>query len=376
MESQVIEAEAIRLRPHRPDDVPAMVEQCRDPEMQRWTTVPAPYEHSHAEQFLDQAIAGWRDGQLLGFAIADPGTDEFLGTIDLRLDGNGAAAVGFGLHPAARGRGVMTTALRAVTDWAFTHPDLELQVLRWNAIVGNWASRRAAWHVGFRFEGTLRALVHQRGTRRDAWWASLLRDDPRPQTRWLRAARLVDERVVLRPLEGHDAAAYVEACADPDTRQWLSRIPVPCTLVDAATYIGSREEQHAADLGVYWCAADPATDRLLGAFGLTDIDHHSNSADLGYLMHPAARGRGIATAAVRQICRYALSSTNGLGLRRLGIQVAAGNVASARVAEKAGFTRTGVDRGAERLGDGSYDDLLRYDLLDTDLHPTTEHEAA
>jgi hypothetical protein len=37
------------------------------------------------------------------------------------------------------------------------------------------------------------------------------------------------------------------------------------------------------------------------------------------------------------------------------------------VATTNGFQRTGVERQAERLGDGRYDDLVTFDLLATDL---------
>jgi RimJ/RimL family protein N-acetyltransferase len=59
-------------------------------------------------------------------------------------------------------------------------------------------------------------------------------------------------------------------------------------------------------------------------------------------------------------------SKGGLGLRRLELQSAAGNSASQHVAEANGFRRTGMRRQAERLDDGSFDDLVDYDRLVTD----------
>ncbi|MQA01488.1 MAG: GNAT family N-acetyltransferase [Streptosporangiales bacterium] len=367
MDPQVIDAGGVRLRPHRADDVPAIVEQCIDPESQRWTTVPSPYGRADAEEFVDLVARGWEEERSLAFALADPATDAFLGSIDLRLDGAGAADIGYGLHPGARGRGLTTVALRAVADWAFAQQHLALQVLQWSAIVGNWASRRAAWRVGFRVEGTLRGQLNQRGTRRDTWCATLLRDDPRqPRTRWLRPARLTGAGVVLRPFRAGDAEGCVEACTDPRTRHWLPQLPDPYTAEAAAEYIATREEEHAADRGVFWCAADPVDDRMLGSFGLhLDRDGGPDTAELGYLLHPAARGRGIATTAARLVRRHAFAPADagGLGLRRLVVCAAQGNEASVRVAQRAGFVRTGVDRAAAPLGDGTVDDMVRLDQL-------------
>ena len=43
---------ALVLRGHRPEDVDAVLDQCRDPEFERWTGIPWPYRRSHAEEFV------------------------------------------------------------------------------------------------------------------------------------------------------------------------------------------------------------------------------------------------------------------------------------------------------------------------------------
>ncbi len=151
-----------------------VVAHCGDPEMQRWTVVPVPYRKSDAQEFLAKAAEGWRDGTVLTFAIIY--RRRFAGSLDLRPDGIGAADVGYGLSPWARGSGVMTRALRLALTWAFS--ELDLEVVHWKAYVGNWASRRVATRCGFRMEGTVRGLLEQRGQRRDGWVGSLRRDDP------------------------------------------------------------------------------------------------------------------------------------------------------------------------------------------------------
>lgn len=371
MQPVELRAESVRLRPHRPDDLDGMFAQCSDSESQRWTTVPAPYTQEHAEQFLDLVRRGWADGDFLALAVTDPGTDAFLGTVDARIDGARGASVGFGLVPWARGRGVMTAALRLFASWSLDPGELGRDVLRWEAMVGNWASRRVAWKAGFRIEGSVRGLLTQRGEQRDGWIGSLRRTDPRePPHPWYAATELAGERVVLRPWRDSDADACVEACSDPVTRHWLATLPDPYTKETALRYIHGREEEHASGRGVYWCAADPVSDACLGAFGLMDLEP-GDKAEIGYWTHPAARSRGVASEATRLVTAHALApaGTGGLGLRRVELQTATGNVASQRVAQRAGFTRTGLRRAAERLGDGSYDDLVVYDRLSTDAQP-------
>ncbi len=154
-------------------DVNDIVAQCQDPEFQRWTTVPVPYHETDAHDFLKRVAEGWQ-ANVATFAIAHEG--RFCGSVDLRFDGVGGAEVGFGLAPWARGKGVMSRALRLALGWTFGLPGIE--TVYWRAQVGNWASRRVACRCGFRMEGTVRGLLEQRGERRDAWIGSLRRGDP------------------------------------------------------------------------------------------------------------------------------------------------------------------------------------------------------
>jgi len=161
------------LRQPLPGDVGDIVAQCRDPEFQRWTRVPVPYQESDARDFLKRVAEGWRANVAM-FAIVYQG--RFSGSVELRFDGVGGAEVGFGLAPWARGAGVVTRALRLALAWGFGLPGIE--VVYWRAHVGNWASRRAAARCGFRMKGTVHGLLEQRGERRDAWIGSLRRGEP------------------------------------------------------------------------------------------------------------------------------------------------------------------------------------------------------
>ncbi|WP_433527237.1 GNAT family N-acetyltransferase [Nocardia pseudovaccinii] len=51
----------VTLRAHRQEDLDAMVEQCRDVEMLRYTTVPRPYGRKDAEDYLDRTARNWED---------------------------------------------------------------------------------------------------------------------------------------------------------------------------------------------------------------------------------------------------------------------------------------------------------------------------
>ena len=164
------------LRAHRVADIDAIIEQCRDEEMRRWTTVPAPYTESDARSFLDHTARSWADGTVAAFAIEVE--NRFAGTIDLRFQEAAWSEVGFGLASLARGRHVMRRSLTMVLSWAFD--DLGLAGVCWRAQVGNEASRSVAEACGFRLEGTVRGLLVQRGQRVDAWIGTVLAADRQP----------------------------------------------------------------------------------------------------------------------------------------------------------------------------------------------------
>jgi [ribosomal protein S5]-alanine N-acetyltransferase len=357
----LVDAEAgVRLRAANRGDLYGMVEQCRDPEMIRWTTAPTPadgYQIRDAEEFLALTAAGWTSGERLGWTIeAQRGSERgFCGSIDLRLEGDRVAEVGFGLHPEARGRSVMTAALQLVCAYGFE--DIGLEVIRWRAVVGNWASRRVAAKAGFIFDGLVRRLLVHRGELLDGWIATLTRDDPPLPQDWLCPVELPGRGVRLRAFRRSDVDRIVEACSDPHTSYWLVSIPQPYGRESALAYLDGIAEMAARGAGMAWCIADPDTDDCLGSINLEGLAGYAKRGEIGYWAHPDARRRGAVTEAVRLVTRHANES--GLATSLL-IRCARSNVASRRVAEGAGYQEIGIQPAAEPLGDGELDDLVLY----------------
>jgi RimJ/RimL family protein N-acetyltransferase len=160
--------DAIRLRPFTDDDVPAIVAACQDPEIPRWTRVPAPYTEADARAFL-------ADPSDRAFAIVDSASGELAGAIGARSEEEGRVEIGYWVVREARGRGVATRALRLLARWAVE--ELDAARLQLYADPANTASQRVAEKAGFRREGVLRSWVEIKGTRRDAVMYSLLPED-------------------------------------------------------------------------------------------------------------------------------------------------------------------------------------------------------
>jgi ribosomal-protein-alanine N-acetyltransferase len=353
----------IMLRPLAADDLPAVVELCRDAELVRWSTMALPaggYRLADAQAFLEVVADGWRTGRRLSWAVTSEvdGVRRFAGQVHLQLDGSGVAEIGFALHPSARGRSVMSTAVRLVRDYGFDVVGLE--AIRWRALVGNWTSRRVAAAAGFIHDGTVRRLLVQRGQLRDGWVGTITSDDPRVPQPWLQPTELAGRRVQLRSFRPSDAGRIVEGCSDPRTQHWLVSLPRPYTTADALRFMDAVLELGAGGGGLVWCISDLRDHRCLGSIGLEGLGGYSKRAEIGYWAHPDARGRGLVTEAVRLVTEHAEST----GLTdSIIIRCARGNTASRRVAETAGYAQIGVQRAAEPLGDGTVDDLVMYARL-------------
>lgn len=361
----------VTLRAHRDDDIDAVLAQCQDPEMQRWVPIPVPYSRSDAEAFVTEMVpAGWGERSFT-FAVEAPGPGDadgaprFVGSVSLRVAGDGAAEVGFAAATWARGQGVMERAMRLLLDWGFA--SFDLQQIMWRAVHGNWSSRKLAWRLGFSFDGTVRRWLPHRGELLDAWVGTLLAGEPmQPRSVWYDVPRIVGASVVLRAHHDSDAERIVEAATDERSGYWL-RLPRPYTLDTARQYVEGRRESHATGTGLHWAVADPGTDDLIANISLFDLKP-GDSAEIGYWTHPAARGRGVMTQACGLVVRHAFVSErdDGLGLRRVAIFSAVGNTGSRRVIEANGFVEVGRPRADIALGDGTWTDSVAYDMLSDD----------
>ena len=165
------------LRPWRADDVDAVTAACQDPEIQRWTQVPVPYERTHAEGFVGGIAEQTRAGGGALFAVVLP-DGAFVGSIGLFPPHEGVGEIGYWTAAPYRGRGLTSEAVRVLSEWAFTEHSLHrVQLLVHPA---NQGSRRVAERAGFLAEGVIRQRMQHRGRPADAVMYSRLPTAPRP----------------------------------------------------------------------------------------------------------------------------------------------------------------------------------------------------
>jgi ribosomal-protein-alanine N-acetyltransferase len=358
----------VTLRAHAVADIDGLVALARDPETVRWTNIPRPYGPADARRWVEETVpAGWRDGTAMRWVVEEAG--RFAGQVDVHL--GAPPFVGFGLVPAARGRGLMSRALRLAARWAFE--EAKLHVLHWWAEAGNLASWRVAHTCGFTFEGTRRQALPRPDGLADGWFGSLVAgDEMSPRTTWWPVPELVGERVRLRPHTEADLPRIVEACSDPRSRHWLPTLPHPYTEDTARQFVRGCRLGESLGQKVTWAVADRNDDRLLANVSVFRLDDPMcpTGGEIGYWAHPGARGRGVVSEALDLVVAHAFTPADagGLGRHRLEIGASRDNAASRHVAEQAGFTLVGevhqdavVGVGADRtLDDGVWYELLRH----------------
>jgi RimJ/RimL family protein N-acetyltransferase len=148
---------------------------------------------------------------------------------------------------------------------------------------------------------------------------------------------LADGEIILRLPRPDDAVAVAAACSDPEIARWIP-IPVPYSLDDALGFIDGAHDGWASGTDLTFAIEERASGMLVGMIGLHGVERPGRAA-VGYWLAPGARGRGLATRAVRLITAWAFADP---ALVRLELMTLVGNDASGRVALRAGFRLEGI----------------------------------
>jgi RimJ/RimL family protein N-acetyltransferase len=172
-----ISLSGFRLRPWAMTDVPALVAAWRDTEMARWMPEETlPFDEGQARRFIDDAATHLATGKAIALAIADPSTDQAVGSVTFHVWGPRHWEIGYWVAADQRRHGLATEAVIKVSRWAFAaNPDLARLSLY--TLPGNEPSQKVAEHAGFQREGLLRRWAEVKGEQLDWVMFSLIRED-------------------------------------------------------------------------------------------------------------------------------------------------------------------------------------------------------
>ena len=164
--------------------------------------------------------------------------------------------------------------------------------------------------------------------------------------------------VTLRPSSDSDIDAIFQACQDPLIPAFTT-VPADYTIDHAIEFVRSdpfslaerRELRFIVEFG------NGSEKKFAGVISLHTINIKNHTAEVGYWMEKAMRGKGIATTAVSMITDYGFTT---IGFRRIEGLADFDNEASQKVLMKAGFEKEGILRNKVTREDGRQIDMALF----------------
>jgi RimJ/RimL family protein N-acetyltransferase len=148
---------------------------------------------------------------------------------------------------------------------------------------------------------------------------------------------MVDVRLV--PLSEAHLDAVDALQADPETARF-TRFPTPPEQGFARGWYARYEEGRKGGTKEAF-AVDSPDGEFLGVALAPHMDPEAGEAELGYIVAPSARGRGVGGELLRQLSTWAFTER---GIQRLTLVIDLDNLGSQRVAQQAGYQLEGVMR--------------------------------
>lgn len=179
---------------------------------------------------------------------------------------------------------------------------------------------------------------------------------------------IVRERVRLRPIVDTDVDAMVAYRGDPAVCHFLPFEPQSADDIrQRIGYLFGGTSLEGERGGVVLAIERLGDAAVIGDLVLFHLDATTGSAEIGWVVSPAAAGRGLATEAVRALVDTAFSV---YGLRRLVASIDADNVRSLALAERLGMRRE-AHRVENQWFKGRWSDQVDYAVLAREWTPTT-----
>jgi RimJ/RimL family protein N-acetyltransferase len=174
---------------------------------------------------------------------------------------------------------------------------------------------------------------------------------------------LSDGVVALRRWRDEDADDLAVMARDPEIVRWTT-VPSPYRLEDAVHWIELSRERWETDVGAALAVESVGDGELLASIDIRNIAPGTGVAEIGYMVGPNARRRGVATRAVDLITRWGFEAC---GFARIEIQVTPENEVSMKVPPRVGFQREGLLRSYRPGRDGTRPDLVMWSRLPGDV---------
>ena len=167
-----------------------------------------------------------------------------------------------------------------------------------------------------------------------------------------RIPTLETEHITLRKLSMDDTDDMYEYACRADVTEYLTWSP-HTDKAHTFDYLSYLQKRYKTGDFFDWAIVCRDTKKMIGTCGFTRFDFTNNSAEIGYVINPEFKGKGIATEACGRVIRFGFEN---LVLNRIECRFMVENSASRRVMEKNNMTFEGVRREG-MLIKGKYRDI-------------------
>ena len=178
---------------------------------------------------------------------------------------------------------------------------------------------------------------------------------------------LETERLLLRPIRVSDSPDMFAYAQDPEVTRYLLWRPHP-DISHTREYLEYLAGRYRLGMHHEWAMIYKENNRMIGTCGFAHIDCPHNVGEIGYVLNPEYRGRGLVPEAADRVLRFGFSV---LGLHRIEARFIEGNQASCRVMEKLGMRYEGIRREA-MLIKGMYRNIGTYAILAQEFRTRNE----
>lgn len=161
--------------------------------------------------------------------------------------------------------------------------------------------------------------------------------------------------VLLRPVEDSDAA-MAQALSTDSYVPTVGTLPAEADREQSLAWVARQQARHAQGAGFSCTIVEVASGQAVGHCGLWLQELADGRATAGYAIIPAARGRGLATAALSALTGFGWTLS---GLHRIALYIEPWNIGSIRTAAAAGYVREGLLRSHQEIA-GQRRDMLLY----------------
>lgn len=173
----------------------------------------------------------------------------------------------------------------------------------------------------------------------------------------------VDADIELTQLERADAKAIFETIDSQRDYlgKWLPFVAFTRELSDSEAFVASVVNAPADHFELVFAIRKGG--EFIGLIGYKDTDKLNQKTEIGYWLSKDHQKQGIVSRSVERLCAYAFDQ---MGINRIQIKCAVGNVPSKRIPQRLGFKFEGIERAGELMPDGTFTDLEVYSKLKFD----------